>query len=116
MARRQSSTPEGRPHRHVVRLTDEEETDICGRAAAAGVTVSRYLVQAARDNTPSVDMLLVVDLLLGLNRQIVGEATNLNQLARAANEDVWFETEIAQAARTAHDTNTRLTEVLEKLR
>lgn len=116
MSRRQLSTPEGRPNRHVVKLTDAEEKVLSERAGAAGVTIPRYLVEAATGDAPAADRQVVLDVLLGIRRQIVGEATNLNQLARAANEGVHFESDIAEAARVAKATNTKLTEVLERMR
>lgn len=116
MSRRQLSTPEGRPNRHVVKLTDAEEALLRERSEAAGVTIPRYLVETATGTAPTADRQVMVDLLLGIRRQVAGEATNLNQLARAANEEVWFESDIAEAARVATATNTKLTEVLERVR
>lgn len=114
MTKRQNSSPAGRHIRHVVKLTDEEARTIHQRASEADVTPARYMVQAALDATPESNPQVLVDLLLGLRRQIVGEATNLNQLARAANEDVWFEKDISEAAQTASATNTKLQELLER--
>ena len=116
MSRRQLSTPEGRPNRHVVKLTDAEEALLTERAGAAGVTIPRYLVESATGTAPTADRQVVLDVLLGIRRQVIGEATNLNQLARAANEGVVFESDIAEAARVSTATNTKLTEVLERLR
>lgn len=115
MARRQSSIPEGRPNRHVVRLTNEEEQLLCERAGAAGVTIPRYLVEAATTGAPTADRQVAIDLLMGIRRQIQGEATNLNQLARAANEDVFFQDDISEACRVAANTNTKLQEVIGRL-
>jgi hypothetical protein len=114
MTRRQNSSPEGRHIRHVVKLTQSEADVIHEHAQAAGVTPARYLVQTALGNAPTGDRQVVIDLLLGIRRQITGEATNLNQLARAANEDVWFESDIAAAAKVATATNTKLQELLER--
>ena len=114
MTRRQNTSPEGRHIRHVVKLTDSEAKVIHERAEQADVTPARYMVQAALDQAPAANPAVLVDLLLGMRRQITGEATNLNQLARAANEGTWFESDISEAARTSAATNTKLQELLDR--
>ncbi|MFI6574001.1 plasmid mobilization protein [Nocardia fluminea] len=47
---RQANVPGGRPHKHIVKLSDAEHEDLTRRAAEAGVSVPRLLVESARDS------------------------------------------------------------------
>jgi hypothetical protein len=47
---RQANVPGGRPHRHIVKLSDAEHEDLTRRAAEAGVSVPRLLVESAADS------------------------------------------------------------------
>lgn len=47
---RQANVPGGRPHRHIVKLSDAEHEDLTRRAAEVGVSVPRLLVESARDS------------------------------------------------------------------
>lgn len=115
MTRRQNSSPQGRHVRHVVKLTAEEAGVIHERANEANVTPARYMVEAALGTAPAANPQVLIDLLLGIRRQITGETTNLNQLARAANSDTWFAEDITEAISTSVATNTKLQELLDRI-
>ena len=87
----------GRQHRHVVRVTPEEEARLLMLAGQYKVSVVKLLVDSAlaagtRDSaTPSaagtvpvVDRAVAVELFAAV-RQLAGIATNVNQIARKAN-------------------------------
>ena len=83
---RQRRAPQGRDRVVHVRVTPEEEETIRRRAAAAGVTAPQLLVElAVLGEAGASERRAHNRLLLDLRRQVVGMATNLNQLARWAN-------------------------------
>lgn len=84
---RQRRLPGGRRHGIYVRLSDQELQTLEDRAAAAGVSVPRLLVEAALAGdaqTASERRALVVEL-LGARRLTAAVGNNLNQLTRVAN-------------------------------
>jgi len=93
----------GRQHRHVVRVTPEEEARLLLLAGQYKVSVAKLLVDSAlAAGTPSaqtpqtpqapaagagggvVDRAVAVELFAAV-RQLAGVATNVNQIARKAN-------------------------------
>ena len=90
----------GRQHRHVVRVTPEEEARLLVLAGEYRVSVAKLLVDSAlaagtRDSaapaSPAgagsagpVDRAVAVELFAAV-RQLAGVATNVNQIARKAN-------------------------------
>lgn len=87
----------GKTHRHVVKVTDAEELQLQDKAAQLGVTVSRFLADTALGTVPVVKNKVAVTELFGIRRQVIGEATNLNQLVMESNSGTVFEAEILAA-------------------
>ena len=114
---RQRAPEPGRVHRHVVRLTAEEERRLIERAEAAGVTPARLLAEAALGNAPAPDRRVVVGELFAIRRQIQGAATNLNQLAHSANAGVLVDDdEVAAALDTWSELTAKLSDLLDGAR
>lgn len=82
--RRRRRVPGGKAHQHLVRVTPEEEAELVARARAAGVSVSRLLVESALGARP-VNRTVVATELIGLRGQIRKIGGHSNQLAHAAN-------------------------------
>ncbi|MEU4345444.1 MobC family plasmid mobilization relaxosome protein [Nocardia sp. NPDC023852] len=85
---RAANVPGGRPHRHVVKLSDAEHAELTGRAEEAGMSVPRLLVETTMAG-PSTETgrghaALV---LLELDDQIRRIGNNLNQLVRHAHQE-----------------------------
>lgn len=79
--------PGGRKHVLKVRLTDEQRATVSRRASAAGVSMSRLMVEAAlagNARTATERRAIVIEL-LGARRLAAALGNNLNQLARIAN-------------------------------
>ena len=86
--RRRENVPGGRKHSHVVRVSHAEEAQLVRLAAAQRVTVPRLLIESALAGTETpTDRRRAMAELFALRRQLSGIATNINQLARAANTD-----------------------------
>jgi hypothetical protein len=73
-----------RPHRHVVLVTDDQEFQLQELARVQNLTVARLLVDTTLGVKPPPSKVVATEL-AGLRRLFAGEATNLNQIARAAN-------------------------------
>jgi len=87
--RRRANVPGGRHHSHVVRVTPEEEGQLVQRAEAQRVSVPRLMIESALSDmgeTPTQRRAAMSEL-FAFRRQLTGLATNVNQLARAANTD-----------------------------
>lgn len=116
----------GRHHRHVVRVTPEEEAQLLSLALRYHVSVPKLLVDsavaggagAAAENA-SVRHELIARL-FGTHRLLAGIANNVNQLARVANATgtVPAETEptLAAARRTAERIDELVDQISEALR
>ncbi|MFB7837839.1 MobC family plasmid mobilization relaxosome protein [Nocardia brasiliensis] len=84
---RQANVPGGRPHRHIVKLADAEHDDLTRRAAEAGVSVPRLLVESATNsNRVEAGRAHAAMRLLELDDQIRRIGNNLNQLTRLAHQ------------------------------
>jgi hypothetical protein len=108
--RRRANAPGGRPHQHMVRVTDLEEAQLRLRADAENVTIPRLLIERALADggeTPSDRRDALVEL-FRVRRQLAGVATNFNQIAHAVNTDGRMP--IGSAA-----TFTRIEDVVEKI-
>lgn len=89
--RRRRRIEGGRQHRHVVKVTDEEEALLLEKSQTYNVTVAKLLVDSAlaggaeraADNE-SVRQAVVTEL-FGLHRLLASISNNVNQLARVAN-------------------------------
>jgi hypothetical protein len=105
-----------------VRWTRRERDTVRGRAAEAGRSVSRYLVEAAtRENGAALVARLTPDQIAELELlafQVRKIGVNLNQLARRENEadygtaDPPTDEEIAAAVREVRDVCARIIDVL----
>lgn len=85
--RRRANVPGGRAHRHVVKVSPEEEARLVQTAARHGVTVVRLLVESALSEageTPSERRSQFLEL-ANLARLVGTVANNVNQVARHAN-------------------------------
>ncbi|WP_082955835.1 plasmid mobilization relaxosome protein MobC [Nocardia sp. 852002-51244_SCH5132740] len=97
---RQANVAGGRPHRTVVKLSDAEQTELSARAAAAGVSVPRYLVDTAMgrdDGEPG--RAAAVGAILDLDEQVRRIGNNINQLTRYAHQHREVSEEIVPAFR-----------------
>jgi hypothetical protein len=85
---RQANVLGGRPHKHIVKLSDAEEALLARRAEEAGVSVSRLLVESAM-NSGQVEAgrAHAAMQLLELDHQIRRIGANLNQLVRHAHQN-----------------------------
>lgn len=82
--------------RHVVMVTDDQEFQLQELARAQNLTVARLLVDTTLGAKPPSSKVAATEL-QGLRRLFAGEATNLNQIARAANSGA-FDPEAFDAA------------------
>lgn len=89
MAReRQKNVPGGRPHKSIVKLSDEEHAVLTARAEAAGMTVPRLLVETVlHESDAEAGRAHVALQLLDLEHQIRRVGANLNQLVRYAHQN-----------------------------
>lgn len=82
---RQSNVVGGRVHRHVVKLTDEQELAVQAAARVQGVTVARLLADSAlKAPRASVSRENLTEL-FETTRLIGALGNNLNQIAKVAN-------------------------------
>lgn len=90
----------GRSKRVVVRLTEEEHSVLVERAAAAGVSVPRFLIECGLDPTgvSPAERRAKFATFMAVRRTLAGAATNLNQLARWANTEHQWPVGAAPAA------------------
>lgn len=120
-ARRLMRAEGGRRHVITVRVTDAELEAISTRAIGAGVSRQRLMVEAALARvdeagpamTASERRALVVEL-LAARRQVAGLATNINQIAKAANSGHPPD-DLATALRAIHRTLERLDTAVDAL-
>jgi predicted PP-loop superfamily ATPase len=111
----------GRPHRHVVRATDDEEARLLTLAAPRKITVAKLLMESAlsggADAAAGSAALReeVLPALFSSRRLLAGIANNVNQLAKVANAtgSVPGETDAALAA--VQRTSARLDDVIAEL-
>lgn len=84
---RRENVPGGRQHRHVVKVSPEEEALLLAKAAAQGVTIPRLLVESAMaggGETASQRRQLLAEL-FAVHRLLGSIANNVNQIAKATN-------------------------------
>lgn len=84
---RQRRLPGGRRHKFTVRLSEQELQTVQDRAAAAGISIPRLMVEAtlAGDAQTASERRAVVVELLAVRRLALAVGNNLNQVARVAN-------------------------------
>jgi uncharacterized protein (DUF1778 family) len=85
--KRLAKHPGGRRHELKVRLTDEQRARVSRRASAAGVSISRLLVEAALSGSArtATERRAIVIELLSVRRLVAALGNNVNQLAKVAN-------------------------------
>lgn len=85
---RQANVAGGRSHRCVVKLSDEEFEDLTQRAAEAGMTVPRLLVETTLGTSvPESGRAGAVEAVLELEGEVRRVGANLNQLTRYSHQD-----------------------------
>ena len=94
---RQSNAPGGRMHRHVVKLTTEQELAAQARAKVSGVTVARLLADSALSQQRALIAHEDLAQLFALTNHVAAVGRNLNQLAKTANATGELEPETAAA-------------------
>jgi hypothetical protein len=83
---RQRRQPGGRPHKHTVRLSADEQNIVAARAGQAGVSVARFLAEAglAGDARAASARRGAAAELLAVRRLLAAIGGNINQLAETA--------------------------------
>lgn len=78
----------GRPHRHIVRLSEDEETTLTARAEQAGMSLPRLLVESSLGaGSGEAGRAEAVAALLDLDAEIRRTGSNLNQLTRYSHQE-----------------------------
>jgi len=92
--RRRANVPQDRKRdrRYEVSVNQDEDVQLQARAIAAGVTVPRFLFESAMSAhvETDTDRKAAIAELFKLRRDMAGVATNVNQLAKWANEERAF--------------------------
>ena len=92
--RRRANVPQDRKRdrRYEVSVNQDEDVQLQARAIAAGVTVPRFLFESAMSAhvETDTDRKAAIAELFKLRRDMAGVATNVNQLAKWANEERGF--------------------------
>jgi hypothetical protein len=111
----------GRQHRHVVRVTPEEEGALLARALRYNVSVPKLLVdsalaggaEAAASNASVRDAVMVE--LFGLHRLLGALSNNVNQMARVANSTGAVPAEYVSTFAKVRETAERIDELIDEL-
>jgi hypothetical protein len=115
-AKRQPRDPQGRRQAVHVRVTEDEWARIKARADAAGISPPRLLVELALLGPAGAsERNAAKTALLGVRRQIIGVATNINQLARWANAREQLPPGLASSLAAVERMEAQLGEVLQAL-
>ena len=88
--KRQANVPGGRPVRREVKLTETEDAALRFASLELGVTVPRYLKEAALASSRGetlTERKALLQHLFGVQRELAAVGNNLNQLTRAFNAD-----------------------------
>jgi len=97
--RRRANVPQDRKRdrRYEVSVNGDEDVQLQARAVAAGVTVPRFLFESAMSAhvQTDTDRKAAIAELFKLRRDMAGVATNVNQLAKWANEERAFPADAA---------------------
>jgi hypothetical protein len=85
-ARRQRRVVLGRQRSVHVRVSDAQRRELLERAGRAGVSAPKFLLDNALSDGPGiVERRAAIAMFLSLRRQLIGVATNINQMAKVAN-------------------------------
>lgn len=106
-----------RDRRYVVKVNAEEDAQLRGRAAVAGVTVARLLFESAMNAHIETDTARkeVVSEVFAVRRLMANVANNVNQLARYANEESVFPAEAETVVAEYRSIVPRLSDALDRL-
>lgn len=88
--RRQANVAGGRPKRRVVRLSASEDAQLSVSAAESGVTVPRFMKEAALAQSSGdtiTDRRELITQLMVTQRHLAKVGNNINQIARSVNTD-----------------------------
>ncbi|MGV4291062.1 MobC family plasmid mobilization relaxosome protein [Trueperella pyogenes] len=103
MVRYQETTTADDPRRtFTLKMRQSDYDRLFYNAKRTGVSMSEYLVRGLQPPVEQLDPETIREILRELkhtNRQIVGEATNVNQIAHWANANHSFPAEAAELAR-----------------
>ncbi|WP_406710525.1 MobC family plasmid mobilization relaxosome protein [Trueperella pyogenes] len=103
MVRYQETTTSDDPRRtFTLKMRQSDYDRLFYNAKRTGVSMSEYLVRGLQPPVEQLDPETIREILRELkhmNRQIVGEATNVNQIAHWANSTESFPAEAAELAR-----------------
>jgi len=108
----------GRQHRHVVRVTPEEEARLLAKALAHHISVPKLLVESAL--APSTGETLTerhaaITELFAVHRLLAAVSNNLNQIARATNVTGEVHDELRATIAAVRKTSFRLDDVADVL-
>lgn len=107
----------GRQHRHVVKVTPEEEALLLQLATAQGVTVPRLLVEAALagDGESATQRRQVLSELFAVHRLLGALGNNVNQIAKATNATLETQPETAATLQAVRRSLQRVDATLDAL-
>jgi hypothetical protein len=114
---RQGNAP-ARRHRHVVKLTDNQERALTGRAERANMTPVRFLVEsalAAEVGLTWEERRQWLTALMGIQRVVAGIGNNTNQVAKILNSDGDSDYDLAAVAANAYRVLSRVDEAVETI-
>lgn len=103
--------------RYVVKTNAEEDAQLRARAVVAGVTVSRFLVEAGMNANveTSTEQKQTIAELFALSRTLGTVANNVNQLARFANTEGQFPAEAEAVVSEYQQLSARIDETIRRL-
>lgn len=115
--RRRANVEGGRPHRHEVKVSPEEEGVLLRLAAEQRVTVPRLLVESALSTgteTPSERRNAMAEL-FALHRLLASISNNVNQIAKATNATGELQDELGATLAAVRRTAERIDSAVDSL-
>jgi len=116
--RRRRNPTGARPHRTVIRHTDEEWARVTSMASYLGLSVPGFYERAAFAGSAqaAVELSIIHDELFGVRRLLANAANNLNQVARSLNTDgTYDDAQLVESLRLFRETIARLHRLLDDL-
>lgn len=116
--RRRANVQGGRARPHKVAVSEQEAVELKRRAAAAGVTVPRLMVEAALSSTPVetiTERRAAITELLKMQRLVSSIARNVNQIAKKANGTGQVPAEAAATIEALRFTARKIDDAVERL-
>ena len=105
----------GRPYRHEVKVSPEEEGVLLRLAGEQGVTVARLLVESALtagSETPSERRNAIAEL-FALHRLLASISNNVNQMAKATNATGEIQAELSATLGAVRRTAMRIDDAID---